>query len=358
MQASKTMKQLSLFALVTLLFVQFAQAQDSSIVPDVTGLTVPVAAAELNRVGIAIGQEIGEPWSLESGLIRNAVAEQSIAPGTAVEPGTRIDLTVMRSPNITLIYDDNDLTLVNQAGSAIDLTGIFFQALDGNQATFAASRWGRELRENRCAQSWSVNRNGPKGLDECDYIEHWLTTNNGAEHFWTGAGGTTQFSVTQGGIERAVCPVANPGRCEFYLPAASTGDMTEYVYFAYTSDRLAIINNSEDKWMSLADLDLINNYAEPAGTTVAPANPTLYGSTRNPAANLNRLAPGQCIFFTDSSPAAQTPPQPCDVVARLDVGPSVIFWGAEFPVDSVSDDQPHSCPVAQPERLILCILPR
>lgn len=352
------MKRISFVALLALLFVQLAQAQGSATVPDVTGMTVPVAAAELNRARIAVGQEIGQPWTLESGLTRNAIAEQSISPGTQVDPGTPIDLTVLRSPNVVLLYDDNDLTLVNQTGGVIDLTGIFFQAVDGNHASFAASRWGRELRENRCGQIWSVNRNGPKGLDECEYIEHWLTTNNGAEHFWTGAGGTTQFSVTQNGIERAVCPVANPGRCEFYIPAISAGDMTEYVYIAYTTDRLAIINNSEDKWMPLAGLELKNNNAEPKGAKIVPADPTLYGSNLNPAANLQRLAPGQCIFFTDSSPAAQTPPQPCDVVAQLNVGPSVIFWGAEFPVDSVSDDQPHSCPVAQAGRLIVCILPR
>ena len=351
------MKRLLPVILFTLLFAGVAQAQDTVTVPDVTGLTVPVAAAELNRVGIPVGRETGEPWSADAGVPQNTIAEQSIPAGTAVEPGTPVNLTVMRSPNVALVYDDNDLTLVNQSGGVIDLTGIFFQALDGNQAAFAASRWGRELREDRCSQIWSLNRNGPKGLDECGFIEHWLTTNNGAEHFWTGAGGTTQFSVTQGGVERAVCPIANPGRCEFYLPAASVGDLTEYVYIAYTADRLAIINNSDDRWMPLAGLTVSNNNAEPQGATVAPADPTLY-TTLNPAANLNRLAPGQCIFFTNSSADAGTPPQPCDVVARLDVGPSVIFWGAEFPVNSVTDNQPHSCPVADPGRLILCILPR
>lgn len=351
-------RKIVLICAITILLSQIALAQDSAIVPDVTGMTMPIAVATLNRAEIAIGQEIGEPWSLESGLIRNAVAIQSLPPGTAVAPGTRIDLTVARSANTILMYDDNDLTLVNHTGGIIDLTGIFFQALDGNQASFAASRWGRELRENRCGQVWSVGRSGPKGLDDCDYIEHWLTTNNSAEFFWTGAGGTTQFSLTQNGIERAVCQVANPGRCDFYLPASlGAGDVTEHVYIAYTPDRLAIINNSEDKWMPLAGLELRNNFVEPKGASIVPTNPGLYNNL-NPAANLNRLAPGQCIFFTNSSPDAQTPPQPCDVVAQLDVGPSVIFWGAEFPVDSVTDSQSHSCPVAIPGRLILCILPR
>lgn len=334
-------------------------AQETTTVPDVTGLTVPVAAATLNAVGIGIGQEISEQWTEASGLPQNAVGAQSVAPGTQVESGTKIDLTVLRSPNAQLIYDDNDLTLVNQTGGTIELSSIIFRALDGNQASFAASQWGGTLRENRCAQIWSVNRNGAKGLDECDYIEHWRTTTNGNEHFWTGAGGTTRFALLYNGVERVTCQVANPGRCAFYLPASGTaGDVTQHVYFAYTQDRLAVINNTKDKWMPLADLIVRNNFVPPFGAEVGIANPSLFGSNVNPVANLAQLAPGQCIFFTNSSPEVDSPPQPCDVVARLDIGASVIFWGADFPVESVTDDQPHTCPVATPGRLTLCIMPR
>ncbi|MBZ0304039.1 MAG: hypothetical protein K8J31_30145, partial [Anaerolineae bacterium] len=281
-------------------------------------------------------------------------------PGTPVDAGAVMDLTVLRSPNTLLLYDDNDLTLVNQTGGDVSLTGIILQALDGNQAAFAASRWGASLREGRCAQIWSVNRNGPKGLDECQFIEHWLATTNAAEHFWTGAGGTTEFSVMQNGIERGVCPVANPGRCEFYLQGAGSGsgDTTGYVYMLYYPDRLAILNNTEDRWMPLSGFEFRNNYVEPRGAPVIPSDPTLYGTHLNPAANLQQLAPGQCIFFTNSSPDAQTPPQPCDVVAHLDVGPSVIFWGADFPVESATDDLDHNCPAATPAGMTLCVMPR
>jgi hypothetical protein len=352
-------RDLVIFIVLLLFSMQVARAQQMVTVPDVTGLTVPVAAATLNKAGIGVGQEISEQWRADSGLPQNAVSSQSIPAGTQVEHGTRIDLTVLRSPNTQLIYDDNDLTLVNHTGGTIDLAGIMFRALDGNQASFAASRWGRSLRERRCGQIWSVGRNGPKGLDECDYIEHWLVTTNGGEHFWTGAGGTTRFALFHNGVERAVCQVANPGRCEFYLPAGgSAGDVTEHVYFAYTPDRLAIINNTEDKWMPLEGFRVLNNYAPPLGAGVAVANPDLFGNNINPVANIGRLAPGQCIFFTNSSPEADSPPQPCDVVARLDIGASVIFWGADFPVESVTDDQPHTCPVATEGRLTLCIMPR
>jgi hypothetical protein len=339
-----------------LLWILPAAAQDTITVPDLTGLSVPEAAATLNRVGLGIGSETGERWTEAAGQPQNTIAGQSIAPGSEVEPGTRLDVTVLRSPNVTLIYDDNDLTLVNQSGSALDLTGLTFQALDGNQATFSGSRWGRTVREDRCTQIWSVGRNGPKGLDECQFIEHWLVTTNRGEHFWTA--GATRFAVVQNGVERAVCAVANPGSCTFYLPTGGgSADVTPYVYFAYTPDRLAIINNSEDQWMPLAGFEVVNNYAPNRGARVEVASPSLLRSI-NPVANTERLAPGQCIFFTNSSPEVDAPPQPCEVVARLNIGPSVIFWGADFPVNSVTDDQDHICPVATPDRLTVCIMPR
>ncbi len=348
------------FIVICLSAPLITRGQEFVSVPDVTGMTVPVAAATLNQVELGIGREIGEPWTDAADFPQNTIANQSVAAGTLVEPGTLVDLTVLRSPNTLLIYDDNDLTLVNQTGSQVDLTGITFQAADGNAATFGGGRWGGTLRENRCAQIWSVNRNGPKGLDECSFIEHWLTTTNGGEHFWTGAGGTTQFRVIQNGVERGTCPVANPGRCDFYLPAnsAAAGDTTAYVYFAYLPDRLAIINNSADKWMPLTGLEITNNFAPTQGATLSVASPSLFGSNRNPVANPERLAPGQCILFTNSSVEVMEPPQDCDVVARLDVGASVIFWGADFPVDSTTDEQPHTCPLATPDRMTLCIMPR
>ena len=344
---------------IALLMAQAALGQGADVVPDVTGMSVPAAAAALNRVGIAIGHEVAEPLSAEANLAPNTVISQSLAPGTQVEAGAAIDLTIQRSPNTLLIYDDNDLTLVNQTGSIIDLSQITFQALDGNGATFAAGQWGNTLRESCCAQIWSIHRTGPKDLNECPFIEHWLATTQSSRHFWTGAGGTTQFSVLQNGIERGVCMVTNPGRCEVYLPGNDAGfeDVTEYVYIVYSQDRLAIINNTNDHWMPLSGLVLLNNFVEPRGQAITLSDAALYGDHLNPAADLRRLAPGQCILFTNN-PETQSPPQPCDVIAWLAINPSLIFWGADFPVDSVSDNLNHTCPAAKPDQMVLCIMPR
>ncbi|MCB9452936.1 MAG: PASTA domain-containing protein [Anaerolineaceae bacterium] len=334
-------------------------AQVVATVPELVGLSLPQAAAQLNRAGLALGAQENVPWTAESGLPQNAVGAQSTAAGSQVAPGSAVDVTVLRSPNALLLYDDNDLTLVNQTGGELNLTGLFFQTVDGASASLAGTRWASSLREGQCVQVWSVGRNGPKGLDECSSIQNWLVTNNAGEHFWTGEGGVTQFNVMQNGVQRAVCPVANPGRCEFYLAGGgAAGDATEYVFFAYTTDRLAIINTSTDQWMPLEGFAVRNNFAPPYGATVNVADPSLFGRNVSPVANAQLLAPGQCIFFTNGSPTQDTPPQPCDVIARLDIGASVIFWGADFDVESLTDDLPHSCPAATAGQLTLCIMPR
>lgn len=332
-------------------------AQEPVTMPDLTGLNLPQAGAALNRLGLRLGTELNvvrEPGSTEP---LQRIIGQAIPAGTEVEPGTAVDITVLRAANMLLIYDDNDLTLANVSQQNLNIGNLMFNALDGNGASFAASRWGDQLRSNQCMQVWSVGRNGPKGLPECRLIQTWRVTTNRAEHFWTGAGGTTQFSVVQGGVERAVCSVA-AGRCEFFFPPnPRTGPVTPYIHFAYTTDRLAIINTSEDRWMAVGQVVVENNFAEPRGATVSIGQPSLFGNP-DTLGMTYLLAPDQCLLFTNSGPDTDTPPRPCDVVARLDVGPNVIFWGADFPVRGVTDSQPRTCPAARPERITLCIVPR
>jgi hypothetical protein len=339
------------------LMMTSAGAQDGVTVPDLTGLSVPAAAAALNRLGLSLGAETNQGWTAESGLPQNTIAGQSIPAGGAVAAGTAIDVTVLRSANTVLIYDDNDLTVVNRTGGELNLAGLTFTTLDGNPAQLAGARWSGGLRQDQCVQVWSVGRNGPKGLDECSAIQNWLVTNNPAEHFWTGGGGTTQFAVLQNGVQRAACPIANPGRCEFYLAAGAADDATPFVYFAYTPDRLAIINTSSDQWMVLAGFTVVNYFAMAEGAGVPVGDPTLYPRSSSEIGTVQRLAPGQCILYTDSAIVVDSPPQPCDVIARLDIGSSVIFWGADFGLRG-SDGQERSCPVATPERLTICVMPR
>jgi PASTA domain len=363
----KTRVIVSLICLGILVLPHISFAQETTVtVPDLTGLNVPKAAATLNRSGLALGAQAGEPWTQESGLSPNTISSQSIPPGQAVQAGTAVDVTVLRSPNVLLIYDESSFTVINQTGAALDLTGVTFNSVDGNSpASFAATRWAGSLDAGgRCVQVWSIGRSGPQRPPDCSGVQRWLTTNKPAEHFWNGENGATQFNVVQGGIERATCDTAPPGSgqkgCGFYMPSnAAAGDVTGYIYFAYVPDRLIVMNQSDDRWMPLAQTTIHNynpNVSVP-GAGLVVGDPALFHNPQT-VADVKQLAPGQCLLFTNGSPEANSPPQPCDVIAQLDISPTLIFWAAAFEVESISDGQRHKCPAATEGKLTVCVMPR
>jgi hypothetical protein len=347
-----------------ILTASFSAAQGGQVtVPDVTGLALPQAAALLNGSGLALGAETSIPWTAESGLAQHAVSTQAPLPGATVAYGSAVDLTILRTANVDLLYDDNDLTLINRTGQVINLAGVAFSVVEGSApGYFSATRWSDILRVNQCTQVWSVGRNGFKPLPECEYIQNWLYTGNQGEHFWTAANGVTRFAVLQDGVERAACQAASvpesPLTCSFYLAVDSTaGDATPYVYFAYTPDRLIVHNPSADRWMPLGGITITNQAPPVAGSAFAFGDPAVFG---NPEVigRINVLAPGQCLLYTNSAPGTDTPPEDCAVVARLDLDPGVNFWAQAFDVNSVSDDLPHACPAATADHLTVCIMPR
>src|SRR6187455_146205 len=120
--------------LICLLFVVSAvTAQEQTVtVPDVTGVYVPQAAAILNKNGLRLGVENNQGWTADSGLPENTINGQSIAAGQSAPFGTAVDVNVLRSPNALVIYDDNDLTLVNHSGGDLNLMGMTFVATNGN----------------------------------------------------------------------------------------------------------------------------------------------------------------------------------------------------------------------------------
>ena len=355
--------------LVGLLVAAPAGAQgDPVTVPDVTGLSAPAAAARLNESGLALGSQSGEAWAEASGVPANTISAQLPAAGASVERGTSVDVTVLRSPNALLLYDAESVTLINQGSAPLNLNGLVFNALDGFvPASFQATNWLGVLDANgHCAQLWSVQRGSADRPAECvEGVQRWLSTVNTSVHFWTGANGVTQFSVVYNGVERAVCEAAAPGeprkQCAFYLPGAVGGeDATPYVYLAYTTDSLAVINESSDQWMPLAETAIVNanpNVAVAGGVTFAAGDPQLFGNPPT-VADVTRLAPGQCLLYTNSSPTVAAPPEDCTVIARLDVEPSLIFWGADFEIISATDGQRYTCPAAVADLLTICVVPR
>ncbi|GAB4512978.1 MAG: hypothetical protein OHK0046_13270 [Anaerolineae bacterium] len=343
------MQRLLLFFVVMLTF-QTINAQDSVTVPDLTGLAVPQAAALLNENQLRLGAEIAVEITEDAAVPVNTIAQQSIAAGEAAAPGTVIDITVLRAPNALLIYDDNDVTLVNQTGGLLDLTGLAFASATAN---FNAIRWGGALEPGDCGQLWSVGRTSAKDVPECSNIR-WLTTNNPVEHFWTN--GAPEFVVSQNGVIRTSCVGSTVGTCAFFLASGATADVTEYLYLVYTPQTFMIRNPSPDKWMPLAGALAFGTGLGPAGSPLVPDvslfdSPDFYG-------DLQRLAPNQCHIYTNNADGAPVL-EDCTEVARASVNIATpVFWNGEFGIQGTTTGRQSTCPAAVDDRLTICIVPR
>lgn len=336
-----------------------AQSEPAT-VPDLSGFNAAQAAAQLNRAGLAFGREIVVP--IAEGMTPDVISGQSIAAGEPAVPGTVVDVEIPRSANIRLLYDDNDLTVINLGAVNIDIKDVAFETVEGTKANFNAARWADELRANQCMQIWSLNRNGPKSLPECRYIQNWRTTTNRNRHFWTAASGAQSFKVVQSEIDRALCQAAPPNSqdqpvsCELYLPASTVGEVTQYIYVAYQADRLVVMNNSDSQWMPPNDTRIVNELENPGPIGKEfRLNAALFGQ---PAivAQINRLAPNQCLLFV-SSEAEAGGLMECDVIATMTLAPAQLWWTANFEILG-SDGKKRTCNAATADKLTLCIMPR
>jgi hypothetical protein len=359
---------LRLIVLLLALLVMPLAAQDSQpaevTVPDVTGLNLAQAAAAFNRAGLrlgAIGTDLIGPTLAAT---PDTVTVQFPAIGATVPYGSEISVRIARAANALLIYDDNDLTLVNRADRRIELAGLRFSTVQAvAPAAFDATRWGARVPAGECVQVWSVGRSGAKSLPECASISTWLTTNRREEHFWTTGNGVTTFNVTQGGQERAVCPAASaaaanaPLTCEFYAAVPGQGAETPFIMFAYTDNAFFVVNRSPDQWMPMNANTIFNRNPNPGmlGPQFVLGTPETFGN-RQAVADLWRLAPGQCAgFHVDGTPA--DPPESCDVTAVRTVSAAERFWAFDFELSSL-DGKNRTCAAATPGKLTLCIMPR
>lgn len=322
-----------------------ATAQEA-VVPNITGLNVPQAAAELHKVGLALGAQTSSIWTADSPVPANTIGSQSFAPGDLVAAGvTAIDVTVLRAPNITLRYDDNDFTLINRSGKVMSqLRGLTFAAQETTRpASITIRLWEiAGIDADDCLQVWSIARNQPKNWDGC-YTYYWRTTQNPENHFWTQLNGVATFNITLNGVEYGVCPAAaagsEPQDCNIYLPADGEAEVTEFVEFKYTPTQLVIYNRTPNQWMPLTGLTAGGILVGDAITFESPPAVAL----------INQLAPNQCLLFGEGDPV-----QPCDVIARA----AHVFWTAPFILAGTSTGQEYTCPAATEGKLTICILPR
>src|SRR3954452_16408443 len=118
---------LDLDSLLCFCIASVAQMQEQSpVVPNLAGMNIAQATAELNRVGLALGNQTSEPWTQAAAVPQNTISVQSVPAGQPATAGASIDVTVLRSPNISLSYDDNDFTLINNTSAGLDFNGLVF----------------------------------------------------------------------------------------------------------------------------------------------------------------------------------------------------------------------------------------
>lgn len=350
------MQTLARFALFSLLFLTLSfavQAQTTTpepvpTVPDVTGLTVPEAAARLNAAGLRLGL-ISDLQGIAGQS--NTVEAQLPTAGSAAQPGDTVDLTVWRSGLVQLVYDDNDLTLMNLSDQDLSLRRVYFRSVDGTASpSFEATEWANRLRGEQCMQIWSIPTSDPKTVEGCDVFQQWVYRTVPGAHFWTGANDTTRFEVIQDGVARGVC-VIDDGECSLYLApfAGKSGiapDIAEYVTLLYNADTLWITNRTANRWLPTGDLLV-------GGTQVGDL--AIYDRVSE-VANPQLLAPGQCLRWERPGTTADSEADPCAVVgvARLSG-----FWTQTFNVMNQVDGAPRECPpVLQVDETVLCLLPR
>lgn len=348
--------------LLTLMIFGSVSAQGSTVtVPDVTGMNAPQAAAALNAAGLKPGLLTNA--AVTETQIVNTVVTQNPAAGTQVAAGSAVDLQIARPNNVRLLYDDNDLTLINLSRQSLPLENIVLRETDGEKR-FRGQRWGNQVRAGDCVQVWSVGRGEPKSVPDCRRVNSWLTTNDTSQHVWTAASGVQSFNVMQDGQQRAQCQAAprgsqdTPTVCEFYVESAASDPTLAYIYLAYTADALVVRNPSEDSWLRL------NVEVTPAGGEQFVLNrheiydavdPLIISTNANGVTVVPQLAPNQCLLFRAPDIPLEAMPEPCMMLGnRTEQAP---FWRSDFTVLD-RDNKPRTCKAATPGRLTICIMPR
>src|SRR5690606_32974521 len=121
-----------------------------------------------------------------------------------------------------------------------------------------------------------------------------------------------------------------------------------------------VMNTSSDRWMPTTS-PIIYNFnpaLSVAGVGLQLGDPTYFQVDESVVGDVTRLAPNQCLLLTTSQDASVQAPVPCDVIAQRTLSPEVIFWSAPFELDTPLSAERSSCPAANSERLVICIMPR
>jgi hypothetical protein len=350
-----------------LLFVSLAltggntrgQASSPITVPDVVGLTVPEAAAVLHRAGLKLGPQTSV-YRLDQA--HNTVIGQTPPADASAEPLSEVGIEVVIQTNIEIVYDNNDITVINLTGTTLNGGRMRFEAIDSGLPSPPAFSFNEvaDLRvsvdDDQCLQFWSISEGMGQPADGCARgLDGWFASILTERHFWTRASEAATFRFWYGDQPVGDCPtmrdLRGKQRCPMRLALdPDEGDTAEYLYFVYSADQLIVKNASARRWMAV---DGVTFGGIDLGDFARIPRETFVGSER-------RLAPGECILLTAASISTGEPIQDdlsveCFVIARGELSDVDLFWRRGFALGDAASCPP---PPATNAARSICLVPR
>jgi len=145
-----------------------------------------------------------------------AALNPTITPSNTIRPG--------EPPNVTLIYDDFALSLINISQNPISVVEVDFKRISNENAitaVFNSKQWEefsqKPLTALPSGDCFAVSTEVFSRPAECNSIWSWVTTGQSRLHFWRLTPGNEKFQVYQDGDPIHMCQIAD-GACTFYLP--------------------------------------------------------------------------------------------------------------------------------------------
>lgn len=321
-------------------------------VPNLQTLTIPEAEAALNRAGLRLGNIDTVDEENNSGT-PDTVVGQSAPQFWRLPVGSTVDITVLRTNNVLLIYNQpsreeavgNTLSgrwfnVKNLTNELLYVGDLSFASAQDESLVLEESAWDvDEIAGGFCLQILPDELDRPIEPPECESMLElgWFSIPDPQGRFWDQG---ESFYVYQDGIPRATCQIADD-RCEFWIEEAEVSrEIAGYFYFVYDQDRFAVFNRSTDGWMILDEINIGN---------LNLGREQLQPLEFLRASDLDFLAPQQCILLSANSEDVAPFPGCVQVIGRgYDVE---AFWREDFRVSGTD------CLAATDETTI-CMVPR
>ncbi len=328
---------------------------DTVTVPNLVGMSVPQAAQVVADGQLLFKTEIQRAWTADAKVKPNQISEQSPAAGQTVAQGSQVEVTVLRVINVVLVYTSDTLTLVNLSQGPLDMDGVTFKSVVGKEIIeYAAADWGEaDLLPQTCNQVRVAKATPTPRPAECTAVRFSKELPAKARPFWAGAQtGLASFRIERYGDYIATCNVSE-GRCEVSLPQGEDDpEHTAHLLFHYRTNYLTVRNSSAERWMGLSGVELSNAAGKKlrldSFTEILPGDVAWIG---------DRLAPGQCIVYTEVG-LGLLPAFDCRVVGYVKLAQGQSIWQKGFTSTVLAGQEQTVCPAPRPGQLSICLAPK